>query len=431
MERIPGWAILALLLLALVLVVISGGAGPALSALLLLALAFVSGYRGVLIGVGVLVVCCVMLSAAGGAGIQTYFLLAVLVLIAFSLVALRGMWEHYRRTARLLSRVIEGLPAGVMITDAHGQVVRMNSLARALLGNADSANCTSRLEELGLPARWAASGEQSSWEAAWEGRMLHFTITPITVDDARSGVITTIVDMTAQERRDDFLALISHEMRNPLTAISGFAEILLGNPREEVLHRFAATIQRNAERITRLTHDLLQLRTMEQGHFTLACHQVDVRELLHRVVDDAYPAAQAAGVHVALRLPEEPIWGDYDPDRLAQVLHNLLDNACKYSPPGGEIAFTLTVSADEVRIAVRDHGPGIPEHELEEVFEKYYQAGTSRKRRRGFGLGLAVSREIVELHGGSLWAHNAEDGGAIFTMTLPRRLPTPLETHIR
>jgi signal transduction histidine kinase len=234
-------------------------------------------------------------------------------------------------------------------------------------------------------------------------------------------------EQAAQRIKDDFLSIVSHELRTPLTSIQGYSQLLEGRLRtdrdgesKEMAH--LRVIRSQVGRMRRLVDDLLDVSRIDRrGGVSIETIDFDlaalVREAVGRVQREnreremVLTAPEALGVHA-------------DRDRIDQVLSNLLENAVKYSPDGGPIAVTVERRGGEVEVRVADTGVGIPDEHRENVFERFYQANDEAGRRRfgGLGLGLYISRAIIDAHGGRIWAAaNAEAGsGSVFGFRIPR-----------
>jgi two-component system phosphate regulon sensor histidine kinase PhoR len=236
-------------------------------------------------------------------------------------------------------------------------------------------------------------------------------------------VLHDISELRRLERvRQDFVANVSHEFKTPLTAIRGFAETLLAGALEDVDHRgrFVEIIQEHAERLTRLTDDLLKLSTIEAGKMDLELRTVNPTDLLKLCADTASFSAkkkqQTIKVEAARDLPA--IRGDSG--RLRDVLQNLLDNAVQYTPPGGHIIASAVVDGAEIVFTVADNGIGIPHAEQERIFERFYRVDEGRSREvGGTGLGLSIARHIAEAHGGRIWVESAIGQGSRFHFSVP------------
>ena len=227
--------------------------------------------------------------------------------------------------------------------------------------------------------------------------------------------------------KDEFMSTVTHELRTPLTSIRATAEILLDTPDVPVAERqhFLAIIVKEAERLTRLINQTLDMAKIESGNADWHASLVDVREVVEEAVEATRQLFRDRRVSVAMGAagPVPPIRADRD--RLMQVLLNLLANAAKYCEPGaGRVEVRVGSGPGEIRVDVQDDGPGIPPSDHETIFERFKQLGdTLDDRPHGSGLGLAISRRIVEHFGGRLWVESAVGHGATFSFTLPLQAP--------
>jgi signal transduction histidine kinase len=223
--------------------------------------------------------------------------------------------------------------------------------------------------------------------------------------------------------KSDFLGNVSHELRTPLAAIKGYVDNLLdgvAGPLVDKPRHYLGRVRDNADRLGRMVSDLLDLTRIEAGKIELLPQALPVAGLVTDALDGLRHVAAARRVRLAADLPDcPPVWAD--PDKVHQVLTNLLANAIKWSPPGGQVAVTAEGDAGGlVRLTVHDTGPGIPSGERERVFDKFYQVGrVEGGRPPGTGLGLTIARHLVELHGGRIWVEDAPVGGAAFVLLLP------------
>jgi signal transduction histidine kinase/ActR/RegA family two-component response regulator len=231
----------------------------------------------------------------------------------------------------------------------------------------------------------------------------------------------------ASRLKDEFLATLSHELRTPLNAIVGWAHVLqAGNVDRETTAKAIETIRRSAQAQNQLISDMLDVSRIVAGKLRLEVRPVDLAPIIEAALDTVRPSAAAKAVNLVQEI--EPAAGPVlgDPDRLQQVVWNLLSNAIKFTPTGGRVRVALTALASELEVTVEDDGPGIDPEFLPHVFDRFRQADSSPSRSHGgLGLGLAIVRHLVELHGGSVRANNREGGkGAVFYVRLPRhRLP--------
>jgi PAS domain S-box-containing protein len=221
------------------------------------------------------------------------------------------------------------------------------------------------------------------------------------------------------QSKSQFLATISHEFRTPLTAIIGYSELLAGKSADPA--SFAddvAVIHREASRLSRMVDDILVVDRADAGRLRLQTGPVDLNALVRDVVGAVRPLADRHRLTLDLDLALRPITGD--PDRLSQALTNLLGNAVKYSPDGGEIAIATRSDGDDVHVTVRDEGIGIAADDLSRIFGRFERVESGPSGRiAGAGLGLAIALEIAELHGGRLWAESELGLGSTFHLTLP------------
>jgi signal transduction histidine kinase len=227
--------------------------------------------------------------------------------------------------------------------------------------------------------------------------------------------------------KDDFMSTVTHELRTPLTSIRAFSEILLEDPRLQLSERrrFLSIVVKETVRLTRLINQMLDMAKIESGNAEWRSTLLDLDEVAAEAVEATDQLFREAGVTISLQrgAPRPMVLADRD--RLIQVLINLLSNAVKFCPPGqGAVEVRSSVTDGQVRVDVRDNGPGIPAADHETIFEKFRQGGdTLTAKPRGTGLGLPISRRIVEHFGGRLWVESAPGGGATFSFVLPLEAP--------
>jgi signal transduction histidine kinase len=211
---------------------------------------------------------------------------------------------------------------------------------------------------------------------------------------------------------------VSHELRTPLSGVLGFTKLLLTREFDsETRRHYLGIVDAQARRLSQLIDDFLDVRTIEEGRFERARDVVDFGTLLR---DEAtLYSLQSERHQLALDLPDTPMPVLGNADRLRQVIGNLLSNAIKYSPQGGLVEVTAGVHGDAVRVEVRDEGIGIPTEQQARIFTKFFRADAAASGIAGTGLGLAVSRDIVESHGGQIGFRSAEGEGTTFILELP------------
>lgn len=241
----------------------------------------------------------------------------------------------------------------------------------------------------------------------------------------RDGTILVFHDLTRlkqlERQREEFVANVSHELRTPLSLIKGYTETLLDGARDnpEVAERFLKIIERNSQRLDLLIQDLLTISALESGRALLDRQPVNLQALADKVINFLHTKADNKNVRLVNALP--PLTALGDPDRLDQVLANLVDNAIKYGRAEGAVTVGGGQRADGVvEIFVRDDGPGIPAEALSRVFERFYRVDKARSRDQGgTGLGLSIVKHIVHAHGGEVRVESEVGKGATFYVTLP------------
>jgi two-component system phosphate regulon sensor histidine kinase PhoR len=255
-------------------------------------------------------------------------------------------------------------------------------------------------------------------------RSFSVTAAPVRAAGASSAVLVLhdITELRRLERvRRDFVANVSHEFKTPLTAIQGFAETLLGGALDDKANRkrFMEIIREHAQRLARLTDDLLKLSRIEAGRLELESRPVSVAALVNGCVETARLKAESKGLRLVVQVPEGLPAVRGDAVQLGEVLQNLVDNALQYTPPGGRIDVTAYSNGQEVIFTVADTGIGIPEADLERIFERFYRVDAARSREAGgTGLGLSIARHIVDAHGGRIWVESAVGQGSRFRFSI-------------
>jgi signal transduction histidine kinase len=222
----------------------------------------------------------------------------------------------------------------------------------------------------------------------------------------------------ARQRREQFLSMISHELRSPLTVIVGYTQMLAraASQAQQVNPRIAASLQTQAGRLSRLVGDLSDFSIIEAGRFQVVKGSCDLGKMVRELVD--HQQALAPRHQIVLEAPSNPLVGPWDCERLAQALGNLVANAVKYSPEGGQVRVALAVADQQVTVAVRDDGIGISPEEVPLLFQPFSRLEGGRSIK-GTGLGLFITRAIVEAHGGLVQVESEQGHGSTFSFTLP------------
>jgi signal transduction histidine kinase len=226
--------------------------------------------------------------------------------------------------------------------------------------------------------------------------------------------------------KDDFMSSVTHELRTPLTSIRALAELMLDDAQmpSEQRQEFLAIVVTETERLTRLVNQVLDMAKIESGHAEWHNSDIDLRELLTQTVQTTREMFRERGTEIVLQMPPSVPLLRADHDRLTQVMLNLLGNAAKFVPHvGGRVEVRLGVDAQGATVEVQDNGAGVPPELQPAVFERFRQGVDERSRTQGTGLGLPISRRIIEHFGGRMWLRQEPGQGACFGFTLPWRAP--------
>jgi signal transduction histidine kinase len=239
-----------------------------------------------------------------------------------------------------------------------------------------------------------------------------------------SSANTQIEELLTEGRlRDEFLAILGHELRSPLVAVQNAVRILNREAGQDLIlqRRMHSLIERQVRQMLLLTAGLRDVSRMSRGQLRLQRERVDLRVVLADAIETMEPEIEQRGHQLTTRGPDKPVWLQADADRLGQVFQNLLGNACKFTHPGGDLALSLQVRGDDAVVRVRDSGIGISAETLPHIFDLFVQADQSVQRSRsGLGVGLALVQTLVELHGGRVSVRSAGLGqGSEFTVRLP------------
>lgn len=246
-----------------------------------------------------------------------------------------------------------------------------------------------------------------------------------------SGIVCVLRDVTEEERieeeRKEFVSNVSHELRTPLTSMRSYIEALIDGAwkDEELAPRFLDVAQSETDRMIRMIQDLLHLSRIDSGRSELQKELIDLTALFAQVLTRFDMLLQSEeyqfnNYKIERNLVDEAIFVDIDPDRIVQVLDNVMNNAVKYSPEGGTITCSMRIEDNNVIIIVKDEGIGIPEEDLAHIFDRFYRVDRARSRAMGgTGLGLAISSEVIEQHGGRIWAESTNRMGTTFYIALP------------
>jgi PAS domain S-box-containing protein len=363
-----------------------------------------------------------------------------------------ALWRERRRAERaqaLHAALVENSEDAIVSKDLEGRVTSWNAGAARLFGwraeEMVGAPITRiipaelRSQETAILARLRRGERIDHFETvrvAKDGRRLDVSITVSPIRDEAGNVIgaSKIARdigawrraeerlLEADRRKDEFLATLAHELRNPLAPIRNSLEILrLTGVDAATQAGLAAILGRQVDHLSRLVDDLLEVSRVTVGQVELRRERVALSQVLDAAVQASRPHIDGAGHRLTIRQPAEPVELDADPVRLAQVFSNLLNNAAKYTNPGGEIELVARRLGAEVEVAIHDNGIGIPAEMLDRVFDLFTQVSPTLARSGGgLGIGLTLARRLVELHGGRVEAESAGAGhGSTFRVRLP------------
>ncbi|KAB7707605.1 cell wall metabolism sensor histidine kinase WalK [Bacillus aerolatus] len=338
---------------------------------------------------------------------------------------------------RKLSSVLSYMTDGVIATDRKGRVILINEPAAKLLNvSRETVISQSITNLLGLEEEYTFDdllNEQDSvildYSNGDQPYILRANFSVIQKETGFvNGLITVLHDITEQEKiemdRREFVANVSHELRTPLTTMRSYLEALAEGAWQDadIAPHFLDVTQTETERMIRLVNDLLQLSKFDSRDYQLTKKDVDFTEFFDKIID-RFEMTKSQEVAFKRKLPRYPIYVEIDADKLTQVLDNIISNALKYSPQGGQITFKVEEKSDKIEVSVRDQGMGIPKKNLERIFERFYRVDRARTRKLGgTGLGLAIAKEMITAHGGHIWATSAEGKGTTIFFTLPYEL---------
>ena len=295
------------------------------------------------------------------------------------------------------------------------------------------------MQALGTQEGFAVECRALRWDGAW--RWLHATARPrFGAGSEFLGYIGAIMDVTerrdaedalreADRRKDEFLATLAHELRNPLSPLRTGLQVLNLTQDAEVARRTRQMMDRQLGHMVRLIDDLLDVSRITSGKVVLQRERIALQDAARSAIESVRPAIEAARHRFDVDLPAEPLWVDADATRLAQVMGNLLANAAKYTPDGGHIALRVHALEGQACITVSDTGLGIPRDSLDAVFGMFAQVNRTLDRAQGgLGIGLALARRLIQMHGGSICADSEGLGrGATFTVCLPLAAGAPVD----
>ncbi|MBI3009821.1 MAG: PAS domain-containing protein [Candidatus Omnitrophica bacterium] len=332
--------------------------------------------------------------------------------------------------------MLESLVEGVVALDREGYVLWMNTSAQQLFGFNASASQPGRLTDFFRQTELADLLQEVSTKQQRSIRelrlfapveqMIRFQVTPCQEGAGQTALVLVAQDVTEMRRlegmRREFVANVSHELKTPLTSIKGLVETLLGGAVDDASHnrRFLTMIEHDATRLGRLIDDLLELSQIESKAIPLTLQNVSLQAFVDGVVLLFRDALAQRKIVLEVLIADELPPVTADPERLRQVLINLIDNAIKFNKPGGKIFIRAHHEGNVSRIEVEDTGIGIPKESLPRIFERFYRVDKARSRELGgTGLGLSIVKHLIEAHRGQVSVTSQLGQGSIFTITLP------------
>ncbi len=338
---------------------------------------------------------------------------------------------------RKLASVLSNMTDGVIATDRRGRIILINEPAARLLHMSQEETLNRPVASvLGIEDEYSFEDliymkeplnlDFSTDEAPYILRA-NFSVTQKETGFV-NGLITVLHDITEQEKNDmerrEFVANVSHELRTPLTTMRSYLDALAeGAWREEnIAPHFLNVTQTETERMIRLVNDLLNLSKMDSQEYELNFELVEFNKFFERIIE-RFEMSKSQNVDFIRLLPETSYFVEVDTDKLTQVIDNIISNAIKYSPDGGNIRFGFTVHDNMLKVMISDDGMGIPKENVGRIFDRFYRVDRARARSMGgSGLGLAIAQEMIEAHGGKIWAESEEGAGTTIFFTLPYEL---------
>ncbi|MCT4398895.1 cell wall metabolism sensor histidine kinase WalK [Pediococcus ethanolidurans] len=348
--------------------------------------------------------------------------------------------ESTESEQRRLDSVLAHMTDGVIATDRRGRITIVNDMALDFL-SADAEHTAGKLILDVLDIRTTYTLRELlenqddivlDFSTKTQDLILHASFALIQRESGFiSGLVCVLHDVTEQQKidqdRKQFVSNVSHELRTPLTSLKSYIEALTDGAWKDpkVAPQFLKVTQDETDRMIRMINDLLSLSRMDSGTAKLDLELINLNELFNHVLDrfdmilktDDNPDKNYT---IKREFTRRDLWVEVDTDKFQQVLDNLMNNAIKYSPDGGQITCRLLETHNHVILSVSDQGLGIPKKDLTHVFDRFYRVDKARSRAQGgTGLGLAISKEIISMHGGRIWVDSKEGRGSIFYISLP------------
>lgn len=336
---------------------------------------------------------------------------------------IRNQMDELSRRMREFSAMTENMSEGFLLIDLRGHVLTENHSASMLLPtDADNiAKCSQR--ELCQAAQQALTGQRCERLLQQGERTLSVIASPVLESGQVTGAVVLTLDVTEREQREklrrEFSANVSHELKTPLTSISGFAELMSqGLVPPDKLREFSLDIQKECTRLTNLVEDIIDLSRLEEGGGDMTWEDIDLYTLCDDVLQSLEPVAKRQAVTLRLAGESLQVRGVYQV--LREMIYNLCDNAIKYNRSGGSVTVTVARSAGRASVAVADTGIGIPYEDQSRIFERFYRVDKSHSRAiGGTGLGLSIVKHAAALHGAEIKLQSQPEDGTVITVLFP------------
>lgn len=336
---------------------------------------------------------------------------------------IRNQMDELSRRMREFSAITENMSEGFLLIDLRGHVLTENHSASMLLPtDADNiAKCSQR--ELCQAAQQALTGQRCERLLQQGERTLSVIASPVLESGQVTGAVVLTLDVTEREQREklrrEFSANVSHELKTPLTSISGFAELMSqGLVPSDKVREFSLDIQKECTRLTNLVEDIIDLSRLEEGGGDMTWEDIDLYTLCDDVLQSLEPVAKRQTVTLRLAGESLQVRGVYQV--LREMIYNLCDNAIKYNRSGGSVTVTVARSAGRASVTVADTGIGIPYEDQSRVFERFYRVDKSHSRAiGGTGLGLSIVKHAAALHGAEIKLQSQPEDGTVITVLFP------------
>ena len=342
---------------------------------------------------------------------------------------IRLQLEAARRQQKEFSIITENMQEGLLVIDRYTMVLSVNSSVGRLLKvkevkTGESVYLLNRSEEFRDVVGQVLEGKHEDKVLRLDGSDIQVIANPVTRENKTEGAVILLVDVTEKVEREqlrrEFSANVSHELKTPLTSISGFAEIMQdGFVKDEDVKVFAGRIYKEAQRLIRLVGDVIRISRLDEGGLPYQWEKLDLYSLTHDIFSTLHEAAEKQEVHMYMEGGSTVL--DTVPMIMEEVLYNVCDNAVKYNHRGGEVFVRLKDEGDAVRVNVRDTGIGIPKEDQERIFERFYRVDKSHSKEiGGTGLGLSIVKHGVKTLNGRLWLNSEPGQGTEIIMEFPK-----------